>query len=258
MRGVNRLGQSRRLVRMRDDSPLRRYDPRAKMALTVLLALGLMLPLGYLLIYGALLVVFLAITRLIGECARQIWRMAWLLAILQTVDWIVFGLEFASLITLRMMLVMIISTVVLATTTPEEVRLALLSLGMPYRYAFALGVSVQAVPMLHREWLAIIEAQKARGVNVDVASTKGGARSRLKLSKRMTEWTALAIPAIVLATKRAWLLTEAAHSRGLGYASPTQYRELRMTWRDWALIAGAAVIVGGLLTMRTPQFLEVR
>lgn len=256
---MNRLGQSRRLVRMRDNSPLRRYDPRAKMALVVLLALGLMLPLGYLLIYGALLVIFLTVTRLNGECGRQIWRMAWLLVILQVVDWIVFDVQFASLITLRMALVMVISTIVLATTTPEEVRLALLSLGMPYRYAFALGVSVQAVPMLHREWLAIMEAQKARGVRLD-EEKKGDVRGwqRLWLSQRMTDWMALAIPAIVLATKRAWLLTEAAHSRGLGYASPTRYRELRMTWRDWVLIAGTALIIGVLIALGTPSILEVR
>jgi energy-coupling factor transporter transmembrane protein EcfT len=61
---------------------------------------------------------------------------------------------------------------------------------------------------------------------------------------------ALAVPAVVLTTKRAWAMTEAAYARGFDSPRRRPYRSLAMGWLDWALLAGAAIVVLLLLLWR--------
>ena len=61
---------------------------------------------------------------------------------------------------------------------------------------------------------------------------------------------ALAVPAIVLTTKRAWAMTEAAYARGFDSPHRRPYRALTMGWLDWALLAGIATGAITLLLWR--------
>jgi energy-coupling factor transporter transmembrane protein EcfT len=58
---------------------------------------------------------------------------------------------------------------------------------------------------------------------------------------------ALAVPAIVLTTKRAWSMTESAYARGFDSPHRRPYRTLSMAWLDWVLLLGIVAIVTGLL-----------
>jgi energy-coupling factor transport system permease protein len=236
-------GRRRRVFRLRDNSPLRGIDPRVKLALSLLAASAVMLPLTQL---GAFLVVyaaFLAWSRVLDEAFHAAARIAWLMAALFVLDWFFIDLPFAALITLRFVLVVSSFTAFFATTTLEEFRLALAWLRVPYRYAFTLSLALGSVTVLDEEWRAIQEAQRARGAWRRSTGLRG-------LPDTIRDLVALAVPTVVLTTRRAWSLTEAAYARGFGSPHRRPYDELHMRWPDWTLLASSLVLITLLILSR--------
>jgi energy-coupling factor transport system permease protein len=187
-----------------------------------------------------LYLLFLIWARLLPVAARQVWRLKWLLLALFLVDWVAVGLDLAVIVTLRVLLLAGIFTLVVSTTTPDEFRLALERMRVPYRYAFSISLAFQSINLLAEEWRAIYEAQHARG------ALPGRAR-RLAGLPRLRDWVALTVPAIVLTTRRAWAITEAACARGFDSPHRRPYLRLTMEWLDWGLVAGIAATITGLV-----------
>ena len=77
------------------------------------------------------------------------------------------GLRFSLLICLRLIGATLPLTIMLQLTQLSDLTGELVRLGMPYRYAFALTTAVRFIPVLSGEMGAIIEAQTARGVELD-------------------------------------------------------------------------------------------
>ncbi len=254
-------------------SPLRHVDPRAKLALSVVTSLAVMLPLERMLVFIALYGALLLWAQLLKVAGRQIWRLRWLLVALFAVDWIFIGLDLAVVITLRVALLASVFALLVSTTTPEEFGLGLERLGLPYRYAFSLSLAFQSVELLRGEWRSIREAQMARGVGAprtaDAPQTadaprtagahfpffssgifraKSGEGLRRALGWRPRDLITLTVPAIVMATRRAWTMTEAAYARGFESPHRAPYHVLRMRWADWVLI-GATLAAMGLLVL---------
>ncbi len=232
-------GLSARLVKLRliDDSPLRKLDPRAKIWIGLCASLMVMLPLGRLVIFVLLYLQFLGWARLLPVIARQIWRLKWILLVLFLLDALLINLELAVTVSLRIAMLAGVFTLLFATTTPAEFTLALENLGLPYRYAFSLGLAFQSLTLLEEEWNSILEAQRARGA----LRAFGGWREGLR---QVSDLVALTVPAVVLTTKRAWSITEAAYARGFNSPRRTSYRKLRLTRAD--LLAMAAALLFAL------------
>jgi energy-coupling factor transport system permease protein len=240
-----RLGTSGRTrgLALVETSPLRRADPRTKLALSLCASLAVMLPLEKLVAFMGLYVALLAWARLLPEAARQVWRLKWVLLVLFIVDWIFVSLDLAAIITLRLILLAGAFALFFATTTPGELRLALEWMRVPYRYAFSLSVAFQSVGLLDDEWRAIREAQRARGA-WSVPTTWR------QLVEGVRDLIALSVPAVVMTTKRAWAMTEAAYARGFDSPRRRPYQSLRMGWLDWLLLAATAAVAAGLLLWR--------
>jgi energy-coupling factor transport system permease protein len=235
-------GKTRSLV-LREDSPLRRVDPRTKLALSLCASLAVMLSLEKLAIFMGLYVLLLLWARLLPEAARQVWRLKWVLIVLFVVDWLFVSLDLAVIISLRLILLAGAFTLFFATTTPAELRLALEWLRVPYRYAFSLSLAFQSVGLLDDEWRAIREAQQARGA----WSQPGGWRD---LTAKVRDLVALAVPAIVLTTKRAWAMTEAAYARGFDSPHRRPYRQLALSWLDGLLLLATVTVAVILIFWR--------
>ncbi len=243
-----RLGTSGRTRKMAlvESSFLRRVDPRTKLAISLCASLAVMLSLEKLVIFMAIYVALLLAARLLPAAARQVWRLKWVLLVLFVVDWLFVSLDLAVIIVLRLILLAGAFALFFSTTTPAELRLALEWLRVPYRYAFSLALAFQSLGLLDDEWRAILEAQRARGAWT-AFSTKSNWR---QLLDRVRDMVALAVPAIVLTTKRAWAMTESAYARGFDSPHRRPYRRLAMNWLDWLLLAGTATIAAALLFWR--------
>ncbi len=140
------------------------------------------------------------------SAARQVWRIKIILVVIFLVDWFLVDCPCLYRGDASGILGGVLA-LAFATTTPREFGLALEGLGLPYRYAFSLGLAFNSLQLLDEEWRAIREAQAARGI-------WPAGEGLLKLSRQVGDLVALTVPAMVLTTKRAWLITEAAHARG--------------------------------------------
>jgi len=235
-------GRPRKLALV-ETSPLRRADPRVKLALGLGVSLAVMLSVERLALFMVVYAALLLWARLLPEAARQVWRLKWVLVILFVVDWLVVDLDLAVAVSLRLILLASAFALFFATTTPGEMRLALEWLRVPYRYAFSVSLAFQSVGLIDDEWRSIREAQQARGAWAPASGWR-------ELLGRVRDLVALAVPAVVLTTKRAWAMTEAAYARGFDSPRRRPYRSLVMGWLDWALLAGAAIVILLLLLWR--------
>jgi energy-coupling factor transport system permease protein len=123
-----------------------------------------------------------------------------------------------------------------STTTTRELGLALEKLRVPYRYAFSLSLAFQSLGLLDDEWRAIREAQSSRGAIPEASSFR-------QFVSRLGDLVSLTVPAIVLTTKRAWAVTEAAYARGFDSPHRTSYHTLRFSRLDFLLMAGTVALI---------------
>jgi len=88
-----------------------------------------------------------------------------------------------------------------------------------------------------------VEAQRARGILVAPPSNR-----RWAWRARVGTLVPLAVPAIVLATKRAWAVHEAAAARGFDHPGARCGEDLRFGVLDYALLGTATTLVVVLLS----------
>ena len=233
-----RLSQSGRAyaIRLREDSPLRSLDPRSKLMMSVAASLAVMLPIERLSIFLGVYVLFLIWARLFPEMLRQVWRLKWVLLVLFAVDWWLVSLELAGVIVLRLVLLAGVFALFFSTTTPSELGLALESLHIPYRFSFSINLTFQSLGLLQEEWAAIREAQKSRGILPQFEGWRA-------LVNQVGDLVALTVPAIVLTTRRAWAITEAAYARGFDSDKRVSFYQLHMRWLDWVFLIIPVVLV---------------
>ncbi len=237
-------------LRLVEDSPLRGLDPRVKIWIGLCASLMVMLPLARLLAFILLYLLFLGWARLLPATLWQVWRLKWILLILFVLDALLVNLELAVTVTLRIAMLAGVFTLLFATTTPAEFALALENLGLPYRYAFSLGLASQSLALLEEEWNSILEAQRARGA---LRAWSGGRNAPRDSLRQISDLVALTVPAVVLTTKRAWSITEAAYARGFDSPKRCSYRKLRLTGQDF--LASAAALLTGLAFLFWPTIL---
>jgi energy-coupling factor transporter transmembrane protein EcfT len=178
----------------------------------------------------------LAAAARVGRRLSATWRrMLPFLGLLFAADWILVGAGFALLVTLRLILLAGAFVLLVATTTADELQVALESLGVPHRLAFVFVTAFSSIEMMGEEWRGILEAQRARGLSFDGATRFG--------PRRVAYLVPLVVPAIVLATRRAWSLNEAAAMRGFGAPKRRPHRRPSLGALDYGLLGGAAALL---------------
>lgn len=224
-----------------EGSFLRAVDPRTKLLLSLSASAAVMLPLPQLTVFCACYVVFLAAAGIGGYAAAHVMRIRLLLCVLFAVDWLFIGFGFAVLITLRMALLVSGFSLVLATTTADELRCGLERWRLPQRVAFTFSTAYCSLGLLEAEWSGIVEAQRARGIFAAPSGT-GWRHWRRQLGDAVS----LVVPAIVLVTQRAWALNEAAAMRGFESPQRRSFHVARLAALDFILLAGVAALLVGL------------
>lgn len=114
--------------------------------------------------------------------------------------------EYASAMTLRFVVLVESFSVFFLTTSPDHLGLALEQSGVPYEFCFAFTTAVRFVPVLAEEAQTIMDAQKARGLELE----KGN------FLKRIRNYIPILIPLIISAIRRSLELAEAMESRAWG------------------------------------------
>ena len=248
------------------NSVIHKMDPRAKIGAMLLALIAIFMPAGWL-GYGIMFLVVAGVILLAKLSFKFIWKsmkpMLFMLFFLLVINslviktgsellnlfgWIIYSdAIFQTLyIAVRLLLMVMITTCLTATTKPLDMTLGIEDLlkpfgriGVPYHeIAMLISIALRFIPDLIEETQRIMKAQESRGVDM-----KEG-----KMSERIMAILSLIVPLFVSAFQRAEDLANAMEARGYAPGQKrTRYKVLKMHGRDWALLAGAALLLAAMV-----------
>ena len=247
------------------DSVVHKMDPRAKIVAMIALLVAIFVDTGYIgyAIIGAFVIaaVFLAKLKL-----DFIWKamkpMLFMLAFLLVINILVlktgyvlvniFGFKIYSdaifqtlYIVIRLVLMIIITTLLTATTKPMDLTIAIEDLLSPFKVfhvpahdiAMMISIALRFIPTLLEESQRIMKAQASRGVDLEEGSFK----------EKIMAILSLVVPLFVSSFQRADDLANAMEARGYNPGGKrVRYKQLKLVLRDYVMLACVFTLVIGL------------
>ncbi len=160
------------------------------------------------------------------------------------------GLIRAAFMSLRIIMLILLSAVFSYSTKPTEITDAIESLLSPLRVfglreavhvlAMTMTIALRFIPTLIDETDKIMSAQKARGADIDSGS----------IIKRVKSMVTILIPLLLSSVRRAYELAEAMECRCYnGAAGRTKYKSAHIGVRDAVSALFSAAILGCVITV---------
>ncbi|MCL6577942.1 MAG: energy-coupling factor transporter transmembrane protein EcfT [Candidatus Bathyarchaeota archaeon] len=233
-------------------SPIHNLDPRIKFVyvcaiFVIAILYGELIPLIVLFVMQVPFVILAGVKR---EWLRSMRGAAFLATIIFLTNFIFAylgarglaeSLEGAAAMTLRFIVLVESFSIFFLTTSPDHLGLALEQAHVPYEFCFAFTTAVRFVPVLAEEAQTIMDAQKARGLELE----------RGNFLKRIRNYIPILIPLIVSAIRRSLELAEAMESRAWGATKKrTNLYVLKMHRGDIILIALTILILAIAIYVR--------
>jgi len=151
------------------------------------------------------------------------------------------NLETAIAMTMRFIVLIESFSIFFLTTSPDHLGLALEQTRIPYEFCFAFTTAVRFVPVLAEEAQTIMDAQKARGLELE----------RGNFLKRIRNYIPILIPLIVSAIRRSLELAEAMESRAWGATKKrTNLYVLKIHRGDIALVVITVAVLAVAIYVR--------
>ncbi|MDD5850837.1 MAG: energy-coupling factor transporter transmembrane component T [Galactobacillus timonensis] len=246
------------------DSPIHKMDPRAKIGAMLLMLVAIFFPagwIGYAVLFAACTVLILSAKlsfRYVWKSLKPMMVMMCFLLIINILvvktgtvlfsigSFVVYSdavLQTAYIV-VRLLLMIMVTTTLTATTKPLDMTLGIEDLlqpfgkiGVPYHeIAMLISIALRFIPDLIDETNRILKAQESRGVDMQEG----------KLKEKIMAILSLIVPLFVSAFQRAEDLANAMEARGYAPGEPrTRYKVLKMRGTDWLLLGFAA----GLLVL---------
>lgn len=243
------------------DSFVHRLDPRAKIMAMLFMLIAIFFPagwIGYALIGAAAVATILLAKLSFGFIWKALKPMLFMLCFLMVVNCLVIktGTLLIALgpitiysdavsqtlyIAVRLILMIMITTGLTATTKPLDMTLGIEDLLSPFEklhvpsheIAMLISIALRFIPDLIEETQRIMKAQASRGVDL----------AEGKLSEKIMAILSLIVPLFVSAFQRAEDLANAMEARGYAPGEPrTRYKQLQMKLPDY-LWMGAALMI---------------
>lgn len=244
------------------DSVVHKMDPRSKIMIMLFLMVAIFIPagvLGYVLI-GIFILFSLYLSKLsIHYALRTMKPMIWMMVFLLVINVLViktgkplFSIGWFSIysdavyqtlyIVVRLMLMIIITTVLTATTKPLDLTLGIEKLLKPFEkvgvpahiIAMMISIALRFIPTLIEETQRIMNAQASRGVDLENGSIK----------EKIMAILSLIVPLFVSAFDRADQLANAMEARGYDPSRKrTRYKVLKMKTIDYVSMALSVAVL---------------
>ena len=245
------------------NSVVHKLDPRYKIIAMFILLVAVFLPTGFqgygilaVFVLGTLLLAKLKLNFIIKAMKPMMFMLVFLLVInilvLRT-GYVLFSYGgftiysdaiFQTLyITVRLALMIMITTVLTATTKPLDLTLGIEDLLSPFKrfhvpaheIAMMISIALRFIPTLIEETDRIMKAQASRGVDL-----KEG-----KFKEKIMAILSLIVPLFVSSFQRAEDLADAMEARGyVPSQSRTRYKQLKRTWKDTVMILITLSVLG--------------
>ena len=249
-------------------SIIHNMDPRAKIGAMLLMMVAIFIPAGY---TGYIIIgIAVVLTALLAKLKLSfLWRamkpMLFMLSFLLIINllvvrsgdvlitigsWNIYtdALTQTLYIVIRLALMIMITTILTATTKPLELTLVIEDLLKPFKVigvpahdiAMMISIALRFIPTLIEETQRIMKAQASRGVDMENG----------KLMEKVKAILSLIVPLFVSAFQRAEELAYAMEARGYIPSRPrTRYKQLKMHGKDVALLLLSVLILVGMIVL---------
>lgn len=243
------------------NSVIHHMDPRAKIGAMLIMMIAIFIPAGYIgyVVIGVAVLLTAMLSKLkISFLWRAMKPMLFMLSFLLIINLIViregsvlftiFGWSIYSgaitqtlYIVVRLALMIMITTILTATTKPLELTLGIEDLLKPFQVihvpaheiAMMISIALRFIPTLIEETQRIMKAQASRGVDMEEGS----------LIEKVKAILSLIVPLFVSAFQRAEDLAYAMEARGyIPNRQRTRYKQLKMQGKDFILLFLSAAI----------------
>ncbi len=244
------------------DSMVHKMDPRAKILVMLLLMIAIFIPagaIGYVVI-GLFILFSLYLSKLtISYALRSMKPMIWMMVFLLIINILVMktGTPLLDLgwftvysdavyqtlyIVVRLLLMVIITTILTATTKPLDLTLGIEKLLKPFEkiglpahiIAMMISIALRFIPTLIEETQRIMNAQASRGVDLENGTIK----------EKIMAILSLIVPLFVSAFDRADQLANAMEARGYDpNRKRTRYKVLKMHTIDYVSLIMSVVVL---------------
>ena len=243
-------------------------DPRAKIIIMLMMMIAVFIPAGatgYVLLSIAILCFLIASKLKVSYALRALKPMIWMMFFLLIINilvvktgtcWVQLGwfsiysdAVFQTLyIVVRLTLMIVITTILTATTKPLDLTLGIEKLLKPFEriglpahiIAMMISIALRFIPTLIEETQRIMNAQASRGVDMENGSLK----------EKVMAILSLIVPLFVSSFDRADQLANAMEARGYDPSKErTRYKVLSMTMIDYIGMALSMALVLGCVAM---------
>ncbi|MFX1479555.1 MAG: energy-coupling factor transporter transmembrane component T family protein [Promethearchaeota archaeon] len=211
---------------MKKNTFLHNLDPRAKLVLALVYTISALL-------YNQivpLFLIFLSLLPLItfGKILKQwlksIRGLSFLVLFIILLNTLFISFSFAIAMVLRIYVMVSAFSIFFLTVDPNDLALSLISMKLPYEFAFSFSLAFRFVPTIAIEAQNIMDAQQSRGYEMQ----KKGIINQIK------NLFPLLIPLIICSIRRAFNVAEALESRAFGSNKERSfYYTIKYNYKDW-------------------------
>ncbi|MFX0140027.1 MAG: energy-coupling factor transporter transmembrane component T family protein [Candidatus Hodarchaeota archaeon] len=211
---------------MKKKSFLHNLDPRAKLVFSIVYTISALLfteiiPLLFIFLS---LIPLILIGKLFKQWIKSIRGLSFLILFIVILNTLFISLSFAIAMILRIYIMVSAFSIFFLTVDPNDLALSLISMKLPYEFAFSFSLAFRFVPTIAIEAQNILDAQQSRGYELQ----KKGLISQIK------NLFPLLIPLIICSIKRAFNVAEALESRAFGSKKErSYYYSIKYKLRDW-------------------------
>ena len=218
-------------------------DPRAKLLFAIIYTIIAILfteiiPLLLLLI--SLIPLILA-GSLINQWYKSIKGLIFLFVLILLLNTLFISLAFAIAMIIRITIMISAFSIFFLTVHPNDLALSLISMKIPYEFAFSFSLAFRFVPTIAIEAQNIIDSQQSRGYEIKQSG----------LIEQIKNLFPLLIPLITCSIRRAFNVAEALESRAFGSQKErTYFYSIKYSAKDWIFTIYLIFLLAFFITIR--------
>jgi len=228
---------------MKKETLLHKLDPRVKLLFAIIYSICALLftEIIPLLIIFLSLIPLVLIGRLLKQWIKSIYGLSFLMIFIIILNTLFLSLTFAIAMILRIIIMVSSFSLFFLTVDPNDLALSLISMKIPYEFAFSFSLAFRFVPTIAKEAQNIIDAQQSRGYEMQ----KRGFVNQIK------NLFPLLIPLIICSIRRAFNVAEALESRAFGSKKERSYYfTIKYSLKDWIFTIYLLLFLISFITIR--------
>jgi energy-coupling factor transport system permease protein len=195
---------------------------------------------------------FVFIGKLFKQWIKSIRGLSFLMLFIIILNTLFLSLSFAIAMIIRILIMVSAFSIFFLTVDPNDLALSLISMRLPYEFAFSFSLAFRFVPTIAFEAQNILDAQQSRGYEMQ----KKGLINQIK------NLFPLLIPLIICSIRRAFNVAEALESRAFGSKKErSYYHDIKYSTKDWIFTMYLLFLLIILIIIRInfnimPEFLK--